>query len=346
MNIDGDGSAQNAATAFLEALTIPAILLDASRKIVVRNKMARGELNIELVGSDLSRSFRNPALFDAVDQVLRSNGTVKCELQHGTAPARTYEVSVSNVELNPESYALLVFFDLTTERQVENVRSTFVSNVSHELRSPLTTVMGACEALGGAAGDNPVDRLRMLTLMNQESLRMKNLIDDLLSLSRVEANEYVNPSQPVNVTPLLDRARDRMTDGAAQRDMTIIMDVADNIRNVLGVDDELLQVFDNLIGNAVKYGGQGSTINIRAGETDQGLCVSFHNWGPPISSEHLPRLTERFYRVEKSRSRGLGGTGLGLAIVKHIVNRHRGTLSIESSEETGTTFSVTLPFSA
>ena len=346
MTNDDDDSAQNAATALLTALTIPAILLDENRKVIARNQTAHDELNIEFVGSDLSRSFRNPALIEAVDEVLQGTGTIKCELQYGTTPPRTYEVSVSRVELSPEPHLLLVFVDLTSARRVENLRSTFVADVSHELRSPLTTVMGACEALEGPAGDNPEDRLRMLSLMNQESLRMKNLIDDLLSLSRVEAQEYIRPSQTVKVARLLDSARDRMTDRAAQRGMAIVMNIADNLPCIPGIEDELLEVFDNLVGNAIKYGEQNNTINIKALEMDQGLCVSVQNWGPPIPSEHLPRLTERFYRVEKSRSRGLGGTGLGLAIVKHIVNRHRGTLSIESSAETGTTFSVILPISA
>ena len=228
-------------------------------------------------------------------------------------------------------------------RQVENVRSNFVANVSHELRSPLTTVMGAIEALEGPARDNSEDRLRMLSLMGQESRRMKNLIEDLLSLSRVEAQEFIEPDQDVRLLPLLSTARDRMLDLAAQRGISIRLEAAQDLPPILGFEEELLEVFDNLIGNAVKYGAEGGVISVTAAVTEQAVRIAVHNDGTPLSSEHLPRLTERFYRVDKSRSRELGGTGLGLAIVKHIVNRHRGKMHIESSAEKGTTFSVILP---
>ncbi|MFL2771778.1 MAG: ATP-binding protein [Rhodospirillaceae bacterium] len=327
----------------LEALPLPTLLLDENRSVVAFNETARFSLGVDLIGADLSSSFRSPALIDAVDQVLGHGGTVVCEMEHRPKPSRTYQVTVSKVTLERSRHVFLVFMDLTSMHHMEDVRSTFVANVSHELRSPLTAVMGAVEALEGPAGDSSEERLRMLSLIGQEALRMKNLIDDLLSLSRVEAKEYIRPNQLVNVGTLLDIARDRMHNRASQNDSTIVISIAEDLPKIHGVEEEILEVFDNLMSNAIKYGAPGSEMGVMATETAKGICVSVHNTGAPIPSEHLPRLTERFYRVEKSRSRKLEGTGLGLSIVKHIVNHHGGTLEIESTEQKGTTFSVFFP---
>ena len=325
------------------AIPMPTLIIDEQRRVRAANRSAQRALEVSTTGDDLALAIRSPGLLEAVDHTLTSLERSVCEVQLGASPALTYEVSVSPLDIGRARYALIVFIDVTSARQGDAVRSAFVANVSHELRSPLTTLMGAAEALEGPAKDDEIGRSRMLALMGQEARRMKNLIDDLLSLSRVEIQEFIPPGQDVELRALLEGARERLTARASARDMTITMDIATDLPKIAGVDDELFQVFDNLISNAIKYGDPGSTVTVQAGQSKQELRISINNAGSPIPAEHLPRLTERFYRVDKSRSRELGGTGLGLAIVKHIVNRHRGKLQIESSAKQGTTFSVVLP---
>lgn len=329
---------------FLAALPVPAILLDSQRLVRAYNDPAEAAFLKILAGQDLSASLRRPALLEAADQALQTGETASCRFEGGGNPVKTFEADAERISTDQGDFVLIVFLDITQALTVDAVRSAFVANVSHELRSPLTTMMGAAEALEGPAKDDPAGRERMLTLMSQEARRMKNLIDDLLSLSRVESQEFISPDQPVPLTSVLEGARERLAERAARRDMDIKVEVETGLPPVSGVDDELFQVFDNLISNAIKYGNAGSTVTVEARQSGSLAQISVHNEGPAISAIHLPRLTERFYRVDKSRSRELGGTGLGLAIVKHIINRHRGRLEVDSSQEKGTTFSVFLNF--
>ncbi|TNE40941.1 MAG: GHKL domain-containing protein [Alphaproteobacteria bacterium] len=331
-------------TSFLAALPVPAILLDSQRVIRVYNDPAEATFRNVRAGYDLSATLRRPRLLEAVDRALETGKTESCRFEWGGDPAKTFEADASRISTPESAFVLVIFLDITQALKVEAVRSAFVANVSHELRSPLTTMMGAAEALEGPARDDPVGRDRMLALMSQEAWRMKNLIDDLLSLSRVESQEFIPPNQSVALKPVLESARERLAERAAKRDMDIKVTIETGLPPVSGVDDELFQVFDNLISNAIKYGSAGSTVTVEARQSGSLALVSVHNEGPAIPALHLPRLTERFYRVDKSRSRELGGTGLGLAIVKHIVNRHRGRLEVASSEKDGTTFSVFLNF--
>ncbi len=329
--------------ALLDGLPSPGLLIDASRTVLAANQPARETLGIIRPGESISRSHPIPALLEAIDQVLANGKRTVRELQLSTTPPLICEASISALDIDGRRYLLIVLIDLTSVRQADVVRSAFVANVSHELRSPLTTLMGAAEALEGPAAGNIAGRSRMLALMGQEARRMKNLIDDLLSLSRVEAQEFIPPDQDVAVLPLLEGARERLSERAATRGIEIKIIGANDVPKVPGVDEELFQVFDNLISNAIKYGAEGSVVTVTAQTVERGVRIGVHNHGTPIPATHLPRLTERFYRVDKSRSRSLGGTGLGLAIVKHIVSRHRGTLLIDSSQGAGTMFSVDLP---
>ena len=278
---EDDHSKRETVEAFLAALPVPAVLLDRNQTVSAANGPAREVLGVKEIGSDLSRSFRNPKLMEAVGQVLKDGGSKTCELHHGTTPHRIYDISVSGLALDSTPFVLLTFADQTTVHQVENIRSTFVANVSHELRSPLATLMGAIEALEGPAQDKPEDRLRMLSLMGQESRRMKALIEDLLSLSRIEAQEFIGPDQEVRLLPLLNVARDRLLDRAAQRSISISLVAAEDLPPVLGFEDELLEIFDNLIGNAVKYGAEGGMVNVTATATEQDVRIAVHNDGPP-----------------------------------------------------------------
>jgi len=229
---------------------------------------------------------------------------------------------------------------------VERMRADFVANVSHELRTPLTTLVGFTETLQGSAADDPPAREHFLGIMADQGRRMSRLIDDLLSLSRIELVEHQPPVDPVDLAELVDRV---LSFYAARRDR-IETAIESGLPPVAGDADQLVQVLQNLLENALKYGREDGTVRLSLGHPAAdadwaagGVLMAVADEGAGIPAEHLPRLTERFYRVDRARSRSAGGTGLGLAIVKHIVNRHRGQLRIASIEGVGTTVSVWLP---
>ena len=242
----------------------------------------------------------------------------------------------------------LLFLDLTRQKNLETVRRDFVANVSHELRSPLTSLAGFIETM--LDGDVPDEamRKRFLAIMDEEAKRMSRLIDDLLSLSRVEVDEHIVPDNHVKLIDVIVTVRDSLIGRASQRGMTITFsDQRTNQTSIpvmLGSFDEMTEVFVNIVENAIKYGYENTQIEISIVEVSSNrLRIDVTNHGEGIEQRHLPRLTERFYRVDKARSRQIGGTGLGLAIVKHIVNRHRGTLTVTSTLNDTTKFSVSMP---
>jgi two-component system, OmpR family, phosphate regulon sensor histidine kinase PhoR len=244
--------------------------------------------------------------------------------------------------------AVVVLSDRTRERAVERTRADFVANVSHELRTPLASVIGFIETLRGPAADDPPAQQRFLGIMAEQSARMNRLIDDLLSLSRIELIEHQPPSGTVDPSDLVNRLVAGFEPRLKERSVTLDLRIPNDVPAVIGDADQLTQVFQNLLDNAVKYGRERGTIRLEVAVPPgrPGVSLSVIDQGAGIPREHLPRLTERFYRVDTGRSRAAGGTGLGLAIVKHIVNRHRGQLSIESEEGIGTTVSVWLPQAA
>jgi two-component system phosphate regulon sensor histidine kinase PhoR len=238
--------------------------------------------------------------------------------------------------------------DLTPIRRVEEMRADFIANVSHELRTPLAALTGFIDTLQGPARDDAAARERFLGIMQAQSWRMARLIDDLLSLSRIELRAHQRPDTPVDVTPIVRQVADGLQTLARDAGVAVeIVAPADPLM-VLGDRDELTRLFENLIENGLKYGASGKRVDIaltRAVSPDgKGeVRVSVRDYGPGIAAEHLPRLTERFYRVDVGQSRSQGGTGLGLALVKHILNRHHGRLAIDSREGEGATFTVRLP---
>jgi two-component system phosphate regulon sensor histidine kinase PhoR len=260
--------------------------------------------------------------------------------------------------------AVLTLHDITGAKRTEQMRADFVANASHELRTPLATLIGFIETLRGPARDDPAAQDRFLGIMQQQASRMARLVDDLLSLSRIEMNEHQPPTGRVALGPLLRGVADTLELRAAARDMHVVLTMpgSGELPPVQGEADELAQVFQNLIDNAIKYGRPGTPIEVTARVADRragpvaastaaaaaqpAVAVSVRDHGDGIPREHLPRLTERFYRIDTARSREMGGTGLGLAIVKHIVNRHRGHLEIESEVGRGSVFTVYLRIAA
>jgi two-component system phosphate regulon sensor histidine kinase PhoR len=238
------------------------------------------------------------------------------------------------------------------------MRADFVANASHELRTPLASLIGFIDTLRGPAAEDKPAQQRFLGIMAEQAARMNRLIDDLLSLSRIELTEHQPPSERVDLADLLPRLAAGFEPRLAERSITLDLQIADHLPDVIGDADQLEQVAQNLFDNAVKYGRDGGRVSVSAQAasaparstaaaprwpTRPGIVLSVTDEGQGIPREHLARLTERFYRVDKGRSRNVGGTGLGLAIVKHIVNRHRGQLLIESEVGKGTTVTVWLP---
>jgi two-component system phosphate regulon sensor histidine kinase PhoR len=233
-------------------------------------------------------------------------------------------------------------------RRVEEMRADFVANASHELRTPLAALSGFIDTLQGPARDDPKARERFLGIMHTQATRMARLIDDLLSLSRVELSAHVRPDTLVDLVPIILQVIDGLEPLARERQVAIDIDLPETAAWIAGDREELLRLFENLVENALKYGASGgkvvvTLIEAASGEGQQEIRVLVRDFGPGIAPEHLPRLTERFYRVDVGDSRAQGGTGLGLSLVKHIVNRHRGRLVIESVPKNGATFTACFP---
>jgi two-component system phosphate regulon sensor histidine kinase PhoR len=233
--------------------------------------------------------------------------------------------------------------DLTRIKQVEEMRADFVANASHELRTPLASLSGFIETLQGSARNDPQARERFLDIMKAQANRMARLIDDLLSLSRIELKAHVQPESQVDLAPIVRQVADGLLTLARDRGVEIRIDLPPEPLMVRADRDELIRVFENLVENALKYGASGKRVDIALSPTDNEALIAVRDYGPGIAPEHLPRLTERFYRVDVAESRAQGGTGLGLALVKHILHRHRARMTIDSAPGKGATFTVRLP---
>ncbi|TVR83147.1 MAG: PAS domain-containing protein [Rhodospirillales bacterium] len=337
----------------LERIPDPVILLNAARVIIGVNRAARDLFGIGMPGRDLAMSLRHPAVLAAVETVFSGVTELSEEITLPVPVPRTFTFTIGRLSVGDDPAApaaVLVLHDETRAQRAEQSRADFVANASHELRSPLSALIGFIETLRGPARNDEEARDRFLDIMRGEALRMARLIEDLLSLSRVEINEHVPPRTALDVRTVLAATSDALTGRAAAKNMTIVIETPERVPSVTGDKDQLTQVFHNLVDNAVKYGRTGSdiTVNVRPverlpGTSRPGLAISVTDRGEGISAVHLPRITERFYRIDESRSRKLGGTGLGLAIVKHIINRHRGQLKIVSEEGIGSTVTVLLP---
>ncbi|MFO1155107.1 MAG: ATP-binding protein [Rhodospirillales bacterium] len=337
----------------IEFLPDPVILVNGRREIVVSNRAAREALGVGPAGRDLAISLRHPDILAAADAVISAGGPLSGEITLAAPITRTFGLLATGLPVAADKGAprvLLVLRDETRVRRAEQSRADFVANASHELRSPLSAIIGFIETLRGPARDDEEARNRFLQLMHGEAQRMARLVDDLMSLSRVEINEHVLPRVSVDVGAIVTSVASTLAVRAQAKSMTVEVDIEDDLPGVTGDADQLTQVFHNLVENAIKYGRPETAIRVivrlmdrSPGASSAGISVAVVDQGEGIPAVHVPRLTERFYRVDQGRSRRLGGTGLGLAIVKHIVNRHRGRLAIESKVGQGSVFTVFLP---
>jgi two-component system, OmpR family, phosphate regulon sensor histidine kinase PhoR len=337
--------------AVISGLPDPAIVLERDGIVRAFNAKALEIAPALTRGQPLSFALRNPAVLDAWRRATTAGVALRVEFFQRVPADRWSEAAITPIMTETpaggRSLVVMVFHDMTPVRQVEQMRADFVANASHELRTPLASLSGFIDTLLGPARADPEARERFLGIMKDQADRMARLIDDLLSLSRIELKAHVHPENPVDLVSLLQQVADALQPLAHERDVTIEVGMPEGELTVLGDHDELIRVFENLIENALKYGANGKRIDLtlareKIGENEEAL-VSVKDYGPGIAPEHLPRLTERFYRVDVAESRAQGGTGLGLALVKHILQRHRGRLSIESTLGSGATFTVRLP---
>ena len=330
----------------------PAIVLDRDGRVIAFNAAASAIAPSLRSGEPALITLRMPELVDAIRRAAASQSPQRVEFFERVPLDRWFEAFVTPVKLasgdGRSDILLMTFNDLTPLRRVEEMRADFIANASHELRTPRAALLGFIETLQGTAKDDPVARAKFLTIMQGQATRMARLIDDLLSLSRIELNAHLHPNTPLDLAPIVRQVADGLQTLARDRDVVIKVAAPPDALIVLGDRDELIRALENLVENALKYGAAGKRIDItlarsqtRAGTPEARLAV--RDYGPGIAPEHLPRLTERFYRVDVADSRAQGGTGLGLALVKHVLNRHGGRLNIESTPGAGAAFTMHLP---
>jgi two-component system phosphate regulon sensor histidine kinase PhoR len=330
--------------AIVEGLPDPLLVLAADRQPLRANAAARA-----VFGADTAALLRHPALAEAADRALAERRPQLADLVLPVPVLR--EVQAQVIPMLPPlpggGALLVVVSDRTRERQVERMRADFVANASHELRTPLASLIGFIETLRGPAEDDAPARARFLQIMAEQSERMRRLIDDLLGLSRIEITEHQAPAGRAELAGLVHSEVAALAPLLQARKVKLELVLEEALVAAPADPDQLAQVVRNLLENAIRHGRAGGEVVLHIVAADQsgqpGLVLSVSDDGPGIPKEHIPRLTERFYRVDRGRSRAAGGTGLGLAIVKHIVNRHRGRLTIESPPGSGACFKVWLP---
>ncbi|HYC67907.1 sensor histidine kinase [Brevundimonas sp.] len=383
---DGPLADQALLDGLFEALSDPVLVVSggeaddiASRRVVLANGAARDLLKIPREGTLLVSAVRDPAVLEAVDEALF--GGVERSTDYAGAGARSRHWRALTRPLPPaggHAQALVVLRDETDVRRTEMMRVDFLANASHELRTPLASLSGFIETLRGHARDDPKARDRFLDIMATQAERMSRLVADLLSLSRIELNEHIPPAGRVDLARAASDVIDAVSVLSAERKVGVVVQDRAVSAPVRGDRDEIVQVVQNLVDNAIKYSSEGDVVEIvvqpevtldhasapwSGGNRGEGAtrlplvtpdrepgrryaAVTVRDHGPGMDREHLPRLTERFYRVEGQKSGERAGTGLGLAIVKHIVNRHGGGLTVESAPGRGTVFTAYFPAAA
>jgi two-component system, OmpR family, phosphate regulon sensor histidine kinase PhoR len=324
----------------LNSLPDAALVIDGDRKVIAWNALAEEFFQIELSGIEVGHLVRQSVFLGALMKAESTRQRLNVDVDFFGPISRSARIFIAPTA-NGKDF-LLILRDFTREQAIEKMRSDFVANASHEMRTPLSSVIGAIETLQGPAKNDEPARLRFLETMLTQALRMKRLIDDLLVLSRIELNEHVQPDRRVLLGDIARQAKSNLATIIASANVVVELSMFEPVP-VAGDAEELLQVVQNLLENAIKYGSSGGRIEIECSVRGTHGLLSVRDYGKGIADVHLPRLTERFYRVSTQESRARGGTGLGLAIVKHILLRHRGRLSIQSTEGQGSIFSILIP---
>jgi two-component system, OmpR family, phosphate regulon sensor histidine kinase PhoR len=342
-----------AVSAIVAGMPDPAVLLDRAGRVIHLNAAA-AQLAPALRKNELAQfALRSPEIITALREAIATTEARRATYLDHVPVDRWMELIITPVPVptlfgGTDKCMLMTFHDQTPLRRVEEMRADFVANASHEMRTPLAALSGFIDTLQGPAKDDEKARERFLGIMHIQATRMARLIDDLLSLSRVELSAHVRPDTLIDIVPIIRQVVDGLEPLARGRQVEIDIDLPDTPVWIAGDREELLRLFENLVENALKYGASGGKVIVSltiavSGEGMPEVRVVVRDFGPGIAPEHLPRLTERFYRVDVGDSRAQGGTGLGLSLVKHIVNRHRGRLLIESVLKNGATFTACFP---
>lgn len=333
----------------LNGVPMPLIIVDEERKIAFANIAAQDLLGKDIVEDDVFLYLRQSKFVKAFDSIFVERQKSAGEVRFITKRNRSFDVTITRVSGTGKhgvpTQVMAFFYEVTSLLQTEQMRVDFVANASHELRTPLSSVIGFIETLQGPARDDPAAQERFLGIMQSEAERMVRLIDDLLSLSKIEMSRHVAPDTVVDIKNLVSGVVLTASETGKKRGVVFETEVHDGALSAIADQDQITQVLVNLTNNAAKYADSNTTVFVSANPVNRkknNIKISVRDEGPGISEEHLARLTERFYRVDDARSRQMGGTGLGLAIVKHILLRHDSQLDIESEIGKGTTFSFTL----
>ncbi|KPF47256.1 phosphate regulon sensor histidine kinase PhoR [Rhizobium sp. AAP43] len=329
--------------ATIDALDIPVFVLGRGADLMAQNSAAQRTFGDLAAGQHVSARWRSPGILDMISETIETGAPNQLEHSERLPSERAYIVRVAPLEPRDaaEQLFLLSFSDISELRRLDRMRSDFVANASHELRTPLASLRGFIETMQGPAREDPKARERFLAIMLDQANRMSRLVDDLLSLSRLELKAHVPPAEKIDLGPVLGHVRDSLAPLAGDLGVDIRLHLPEGRLEVSGDRDELVQVFENLIENACKYGQEGKVVDVTVRREPGGATeVSVRDSGPGIPAEHVPRLTERFYRVNVEDSRSKKGTGLGLAIVKHILTRHRARLIVKSEIGKGSDFTV------
>ncbi|MGI9353309.1 MAG: ATP-binding protein [Rhizobiaceae bacterium] len=334
----------------IDGLLFPVYLLDQNANVEYSNLTATSAFGPVNAGDRITIRFRQPQLNQMIEKALLENKAVTTDYHEPVPADRWFQVQISPVPFTEETadersekLFLLAFHDQTEARRIDQMRSDFIANASHELRTPLASLLGFIETIKGPAKDDIKARDRFMDVMLDQAERMSRLVNDLLSLSRIEMKAHVKPSETVSLRDILLQVVSSLQALAAQMKVSIDLDAREDL-SIIGDHDELVQVFENLVENACKYGQEGERVLVtleKVQEADNSFAsVSIRDFGIGIAVEHQHRITERFYRVDVARSREKQGTGLGLAIVKHILNRHGSRLKVTSEPGEGAEFSI------
>ncbi|MEM7546291.1 MAG: ATP-binding protein [Pseudomonadota bacterium] len=346
---------QLSAMALLDQMPAPVLLIDNRARLVRINSAAEALFGRFSVGEPLAATIRAPDLIDAAEETIIDRQsreavfeiTVSKTNRTLLAQIRALEPTFAPGDTTASPDTLVMIEDRTQETRVENMRQNFVANASHELKTPLASIIGFIETLQGPAKEDEEARERFLGIMASQAERMKRLVEDLLSLNRIELNTHVRPSDKIDLGALVHEVAAALDPVAEEHEASIAVACPREGPIVVGDRDQLAQLLTNFIDNALKYGGKGVAVTAETAAPDPkwpGMVgVAITDTGPGIAREHLPRLTERFYRVSATQSRTVGGTGLGLAIAKHIAQRHRGDIAISSEIGVGSQFILWLP---
>ncbi len=339
--------------ALLDVLPDPIMVLDSAGRVMLSNSAAMNLVGSAPAGKHVAALLRSAPLITAIEDVLHGAGARSVEFRQPVPVERHYRAFVAPVlsDRTPagqaQRFSIVLLHDLTDAHRLETMRVDFIANASHELKTPLASLSGFIDTLRGHAKDDEQARTRFLDIMADQAGRMRRLIENLLSLSRIELREHVRPDTAVDFRGVVKDVADALGPLATEHGVEIVISAPDDLPRVRGDRDELAQVVQNLTDNALRYARSGKRVEIelapdwRAGRPMVRLSV--RDFGEGIAREYLPRLTERFYRIESSTPQAKGGTGLGLAIVKHIVSRHQGTLQMESEVGKGSVFTVQIP---